>query len=143
MKTAFQTDYMPIVLSPKADPASPAVEMLSSKERLVYTPAQRRLVKAARSAFRGNQAVPAHMPRHLPMTSLTSTDRPAAKNLLTSPSEMPRSSTVRLVEIAELLGVSNQRVHQIAAERDFPAPVSEEQDAVVHQCSRMYLDGLG
>jgi hypothetical protein len=60
------------------------------------------------------------------MTPLTSTDRPAAKNLLTNPGEMPRSSTVRLVEIAELLGVSKQRVHQIAAERDFTAPVSED-----------------
>jgi hypothetical protein len=28
---------MPIVLSPQADPVSPAVEMLSSKERCVHT----------------------------------------------------------------------------------------------------------
>ena len=31
--------------------------------------------------------------------------------------------TLRLVEIAELLGVSEQRAHQIAGERGFPAPV--------------------
>jgi hypothetical protein len=34
--------------------------------------------------------------------------------------------TVRIVEIAELLGVSKQRAHQLAAERDFPAPVTED-----------------
>ena len=34
--------------------------------------------------------------------------------------------TVRLVEIAELLGVSKQRVHQIADEKGFPAPVAED-----------------
>jgi hypothetical protein len=33
---------------------------------------------------------------------------------------------VRLVEIAELLGVSKQRAHQIADEPDFPAPVGRD-----------------
>ena len=35
-----------------------------------------------------------------------------------------RSKTVRLVEIAELLGVTKQRAHQIAAEKGFPVPVA-------------------
>jgi predicted DNA-binding transcriptional regulator AlpA len=35
-------------------------------------------------------------------------------------------SPIRLVEIAELLGVSKQRAHQIAEERGFPAPVAED-----------------
>ena len=38
---------------------------------------------------------------------------------------MSRSATVRLVEIAELLGVSKQRAHQIAEEKGFPAPLAE------------------
>jgi predicted DNA-binding transcriptional regulator AlpA len=33
---------------------------------------------------------------------------------------------VRAVEIAELLGVSKQRAHQIADEDGFPAPVAED-----------------
>ena len=36
------------------------------------------------------------------------------------------SKTVRLVEIAELLGVSKQRAHQIADEAGFPTPVAED-----------------
>ena len=39
---------------------------------------------------------------------------------------MPKRRTVRLVEIAELLSVSKQRVHQIAREDGFPAPVAED-----------------
>jgi predicted DNA-binding transcriptional regulator AlpA len=35
-------------------------------------------------------------------------------------------SRIRLVEIAELLGVSKQRVHQIADEEGFPPPVAED-----------------
>lgn len=34
--------------------------------------------------------------------------------------------SIRLVEIAELLGVTQQRAQQIAAERDFPTPVAED-----------------
>jgi predicted DNA-binding transcriptional regulator AlpA len=34
--------------------------------------------------------------------------------------------TVRLVEIAELLGVTKQRAHQIAEEKGFPAPRIED-----------------
>lgn len=34
--------------------------------------------------------------------------------------------TVRLVEIAELLGVSKQRAHQIADEPGFPAPIERD-----------------
>jgi predicted DNA-binding transcriptional regulator AlpA len=34
--------------------------------------------------------------------------------------------TVRLVEIAELLGVSKQRAHQLAGEYGFPAPVGQD-----------------
>ena len=34
--------------------------------------------------------------------------------------------TLRLVDIAELLGVSKQRAPQIAEERAFPAPVAED-----------------
>ena len=37
-----------------------------------------------------------------------------------------RSKTVRIIEIAELLGVSKQRAHQIADEPSFPAPVGRE-----------------
>jgi hypothetical protein len=37
-----------------------------------------------------------------------------------------RSKTVRIVEIAELLGVSKQRAHQIADEPGFPGPVAED-----------------
>jgi hypothetical protein len=36
------------------------------------------------------------------------------------------SKTVRVNEIAELLGVSKQRAHQIADEPGFPAPVAED-----------------
>jgi predicted DNA-binding transcriptional regulator AlpA len=34
-----------------------------------------------------------------------------------------RSNTVRIIEIAELLGVSKQRAHQIADEPSFPKPI--------------------
>jgi predicted DNA-binding transcriptional regulator AlpA len=37
-----------------------------------------------------------------------------------------RSKTVRIIEIAELLGVTKQRAHQIAGESGFPAPVAED-----------------
>jgi predicted DNA-binding transcriptional regulator AlpA len=37
-----------------------------------------------------------------------------------------RSPGIRLVEIAELLGVTKQRAHQIADEPGFPAPVVED-----------------
>ena len=37
-----------------------------------------------------------------------------------------RSKTVRIIAIAELLGVSKQRAHQIADEPGFPAPVGRE-----------------
>jgi predicted DNA-binding transcriptional regulator AlpA len=36
------------------------------------------------------------------------------------------SPGVQLVEIAEVLGVSKQRAHQIAEEMSFPAPVGED-----------------
>jgi predicted DNA-binding transcriptional regulator AlpA len=40
---------------------------------------------------------------------------------------MPRQpTTLRLVEFAELLGVSKQRAHQIAEEKGFPAPLAED-----------------
>ena len=39
---------------------------------------------------------------------------------------MPNPRTVRLVEIAELLGVTKQRAHQIAEEKGFPAPLAED-----------------
>jgi hypothetical protein len=38
---------------------------------------------------------------------------------------MPRA-TVRIIEIAEILGVSKQRAHQITDEDRFPAPVTED-----------------
>jgi hypothetical protein len=34
--------------------------------------------------------------------------------------------TVRVVEIAELLGVSKQRAHQVVAEPVLPSPVAED-----------------
>ena len=34
--------------------------------------------------------------------------------------------TIRVVEIAELLGVTKQRAHQLAAEDEFPAPVTQD-----------------
>jgi predicted DNA-binding transcriptional regulator AlpA len=37
-----------------------------------------------------------------------------------------RNTTVRLVDLAELLGVSKQRAHQIADEPGFPAPVDQD-----------------
>ena len=37
-----------------------------------------------------------------------------------------RSKTVRLVEIAELLGVTKQRAHQLAEEKGFPAPLTAD-----------------
>jgi predicted DNA-binding transcriptional regulator AlpA len=39
---------------------------------------------------------------------------------------MTKAATIRLIEIAELLGVSKQRAHQIAEEKGFPAPVAED-----------------
>jgi predicted DNA-binding transcriptional regulator AlpA len=33
--------------------------------------------------------------------------------------------TVRVIEIAEILGVTKQRAHQIAEEKGLPAPVAE------------------
>jgi hypothetical protein len=36
------------------------------------------------------------------------------------------SPRVRLVEIAELLGVTKQRAHQIAEEKGFPSPLGED-----------------
>jgi hypothetical protein len=39
---------------------------------------------------------------------------------------MPKPRTVRLVEIAELLGVTKQRAHQIAEEKGFPRPLAED-----------------
>ena len=39
---------------------------------------------------------------------------------------MANPGTVRLVEIAELLGVTKQRAHQIAEEKGFPAPLAED-----------------
>jgi predicted DNA-binding transcriptional regulator AlpA len=39
---------------------------------------------------------------------------------------MTKSRGVRLVEIAEILGVSKQRAHQIADEDGFPAPMAED-----------------
>ena len=35
------------------------------------------------------------------------------------------SPGIRLVEVAELLGVSQQRAHQIAEENGLPAPIAE------------------
>jgi predicted DNA-binding transcriptional regulator AlpA len=39
---------------------------------------------------------------------------------------MTKPQPVRLVEIAELLGVSKQPAHQIAEEKGFPAPLAED-----------------
>jgi prophage regulatory protein len=39
---------------------------------------------------------------------------------------MTRSQVLRLFEIAELLGVSKQRAHQISEEKGFPAPLAED-----------------
>jgi hypothetical protein len=39
---------------------------------------------------------------------------------------MTKPQPVRLVEIAELLGVSKQPAHQIADETGFPAPLAED-----------------
>jgi len=36
------------------------------------------------------------------------------------------SRLIRLVEVAELLGVTKQRAHQIAAESGFPPPVAKD-----------------
>jgi len=37
-----------------------------------------------------------------------------------------RSKTLRIIEIAKLLGVTKQRAHQIAEEKGFPAPIAED-----------------
>jgi predicted DNA-binding transcriptional regulator AlpA len=39
---------------------------------------------------------------------------------------MPKPKTVRLIEIAELLGVTKQRAHQIAEEKGFPTPLAQD-----------------
>jgi hypothetical protein len=39
---------------------------------------------------------------------------------------MTRSSSLRLVEIAELLGVSHQRASKIVEERGFPRPIGRQ-----------------
>jgi predicted DNA-binding transcriptional regulator AlpA len=40
---------------------------------------------------------------------------------------IPKTRTsIRLVEIAELLGVTKQRAHQLADEPDFPAPLAQD-----------------
>jgi predicted DNA-binding transcriptional regulator AlpA len=39
---------------------------------------------------------------------------------------MPTSQTVRLIEVAEILGVSKQRAHQIAEENGFPKPIAQD-----------------
>ena len=41
-------------------------------------------------------------------------------------SEVSSSTNVRLVEVAELLGVSKQRAHQLADGDGFPAPIAED-----------------
>ena len=38
---------------------------------------------------------------------------------------MTKPRTVRLIEIAELLGVTKQRAYQIAEDKGFPAPLDE------------------
>lgn len=50
----------------------------------------------------------------------------ARKDVFSLDSRMSKPSTVRLIEIAEILGVSKQRAHQIAEERGFPAPLAED-----------------
>jgi len=35
-------------------------------------------------------------------------------------------ATVRIIEIAELVGVTKQRAHEIAEEEGFPAPLAED-----------------
>ena len=50
------------------------------------------------------------------------------------------SQPIRLVEIAELLGVSKQRAHQIADEKGFPAPLAE--DASGRVWSRYEVQGV-
>ena len=44
--------------------------------------------------------------------------------------------TLRLIEIAELLGVTKQRAHQIAQEKGFPAPLAEDARGRVWSRSR-------
>jgi hypothetical protein len=40
--------------------------------------------------------------------------------------EVPAFGRTSEVAVGELLGVSKQRIHQIASERGFPAPVAED-----------------
>jgi predicted DNA-binding transcriptional regulator AlpA len=42
------------------------------------------------------------------------------------PTSAKLKSPIRLVEIAEILGVSKQRAHQLAAEDDFPSPFTAD-----------------
>jgi predicted DNA-binding transcriptional regulator AlpA len=60
--------------------------------------------------------------RQLPIMPSTSRFAVAANNLLTRMAEMPKV-TVRIVEIAEILGLSKQRASKIADSGGFPAPV--------------------
>jgi hypothetical protein len=46
------------------------------------------------------------------------------ENMTRSIVRTSRMKHVRLVEIAELLGVTKQRAHQIANEKGFPAPLA-------------------
>jgi hypothetical protein len=39
---------------------------------------------------------------------------------------VPKAQSVRVVEIAEILGVSHQRASRIVAGSDFPGPVGQE-----------------
>jgi predicted DNA-binding transcriptional regulator AlpA len=43
-----------------------------------------------------------------------------------APTILKTRTPIRLVEIAELLGVSKQRAHQLADEPGFPAPVERD-----------------
>ena len=52
---------------------------------------------------------------------------PTAVSATGSPANVKRHMrTVRLIEIADLLGVTKQRAHQIAEEKGFPAPLAED-----------------
>jgi predicted DNA-binding transcriptional regulator AlpA len=74
--------------------------------------------------FRSNPRSISSHARLLPGNPLTCGYSPRANDPLNGNVTKPK--TVRLVEIAELLGVTKQRAHQIAGDKGFPPPLAED-----------------
>jgi hypothetical protein len=112
---------MPDPLNPQADPAV-EIGRQGTRRRdpevagTGFGPKIEKLPEA-RFGLIGNQTAPTHIARQLSVIPSTSRFAVAANNLLTSMAEMPKV-TVRIVEIAEILGLSASE--QDRRERGFP-----------------------